>query len=70
MSTRQISEQIEEIYGFDVSESFVSKVTDKILPEIQDWQNRILDSIYPIVFIDAVHFSVREEGIVKKWQHM
>lgn len=66
MSTRQISEQIEEIYGFDVSESFVSKVTDKILPEIQDWQNRILDSIYPIVFIDAVHFSVREEGIVKK----
>lgn len=66
MSTRQISDQVEDIYGFDVSESFVSKVTDKILPEIKDWQNRMLDSIYPIVFIDAVHFSVREEGIVKK----
>ena len=66
MSTRQISDQVEDIYGFDVSESFISKVTDKIIPEIKDWQNRILDSIYPIVFIDAVHFSVREDGIVKK----
>lgn len=66
MSTRSISDQIEEIYGFDVSESFVSNVTDKILPEIKDWQNRVLDDVYPIVFIDAVHFSVREENIVKK----
>ncbi len=64
MRTRQISDQVEDIYGFDVNESFVSKVTDKILPKIKDWQNRILDSIYPIVFIDAVHFSV--DGIVKK----
>lgn len=66
MTTRQISEQIEDIYGFDVSESFVSDVTDKIMPEIMEWQSRPLDDIYPIVFIDAVHFSVRKEKIVQK----
>ncbi len=66
MSTRQISEEIEEIYGFDVSESFVSDVTDKIVPEIADWQNRPLDAIYPIVFIDAVHFSVKKEKLTQK----
>lgn len=66
LSTRQISDQIEEIYGFDVSEGFVSNVTDKILPEINDWQNRPLEKIYPVIFIDAVHFSVRDENIVKK----
>ncbi|PID82045.1 MAG: IS256 family transposase, partial [Clostridiales bacterium] len=66
MTTRQISEQIEEIYGFDVSESFVSNVTDKILPEITEWQNRPLDDIYPVVFIDAVHFSVKKDGIIRK----
>lgn len=66
LSTRQISDQIEDIYGFDVSEGFVSKVTDKILQDIDDWQKRPLDSIYPIIFIDAVHFSVREDNRIKK----
>lgn len=66
LTTRQISDQIEEIYGFEVSEGFVSDVTDKILQDIDDWQRRPLAEIYPIVFIDAVHFSVREENIVKK----
>ena len=66
LTTRQISDQIEEIYGFDVSESFVSNVTNKILPEIMDWQNRPLDDVYPIIFIDAVHFAVRHEKIIKK----
>lgn len=66
LTTRQISEQVEDIYGFDVSESFVSDVTDKILPEIEDWQNRPLDEVYPIVFIDAVHFSVREDKVIRK----
>lgn len=66
LSTRQISDQIDEIYGFDVSESFVSNVTNKILPEIIDWQNRPLDDVYPIVFIDAVHFSVRHDKVIKK----
>ncbi|MDD6539262.1 MAG: IS256 family transposase [Firmicutes bacterium] len=66
LTTRQISEQIEEIYGFECSESFISDVTDKILHDIDDWQNRPLDEIYPIMFIDAVHFSVREDNRIKK----
>ena len=63
LTTRQISDQIEDIYGFECSESFISNVTDKILTEIDDWH---LDKVYPIVFIDAVHFSVRENGIAQK----
>ena len=66
LTTRQISEQIEEIYGFECSEGFISDVTDKILQDIDDWQNRPLDEIYPIMFIDAVHFSVREDNRIKK----
>jgi len=66
LTTRQISEQIEDIYGFECSEGFISDVTDKILQEIDDWQHRPLDEIYPVVFIDAVHFSVREDNVIKK----
>ncbi len=66
LTTRQISEQIEEIYGFECSESFISDVTDKVLQDIEDWQNRPLDEIYPILFIDAVHFSVRDDNIIRK----
>ena len=66
MTTKQISETIEDIYGFEASESFISDVTDKILPHIEDWQNRPLEAVYPIVFIDAIHFSVREDGVVQK----
>ena len=61
MTTRQISKTIEDIYGFEVSEGFISDVTDKILPQIEVWQNRPLDEVYPIVYIDAIHYSVREE---------
>ena len=66
MTTRQISETIEDIYGFETSEGFISDVTDKILPQIEDWQNRPLDEIYPILFIDAIHYSVRDNGIIRK----
>ena len=66
LTTRQISDQIEEIYGFECSEGFISDVTDKILQEIDDWQNRPLDEIYPVLFIDAVHFSVREDNRIRK----
>jgi transposase-like protein len=66
LTTRQISEQIEDIYGFECSEGFISDVTDKILQEIDDWQRRPLDEIYPVIFIDAVHFSVREDNVIKK----
>ena len=66
MTTRQISEMIEDIYGFEVSEGMVSDITDKLLPRIEEWQNRPLSSVYPIVFIDAVHFSVRDDGVIRK----
>lgn len=66
MTTRQIAEQMEEIYGFECSESFISNVTDKIIADIEEWQKRPLDEVYPIVFIDAVHFSVREDNRIKK----
>ena len=66
MSTRQISSTIEDIYGFEVSEGMISDITDKLLPEIENWQNRPLSAVYPVIFVDAVHFSVRDDGIIRK----
>lgn len=66
MTTRQISDQIQEIYGFDVSESMVTSITNKILPDIEAWQKRPLSAVYPIMFIDATVFNVRDNGIIKK----
>ncbi len=66
MTTRQISDTLMDIYGFEASEGFISDVTDKILPQIEEWQNRPLSEIYPVLFIDAIHYSVRNEGIIKK----
>lgn len=56
LTTRQISDQIEELYGFDCSWRIYFNVTDKILQEIEDWQNRPLDDVYSILFIDAAPF--------------
>lgn len=66
MTTRQISETMQDIYGFETSESFISDVTDKLIPVIEDWQNRPLSAIYPVVYIDAIHYSVRDNGIIRK----
>ena len=66
MTTRQILETIEDIYGFETSEGFILDVMDKFLPQIEDWQNRPLDEIYPILFIDAIHYSVRDNDINPK----
>ena len=66
MTTRQISDTLEDIYGFEASEGFISDVTDKILPQIEDWQNRPLSEVYPILYIDAIHYSVRDNGIIRK----
>lgn len=67
LTTREINEQIQDLYGIDVSSTMVSNITDQILPEIREWQNRPLESVYPIVFIDAVHFSVRQDNqVIKK----
>lgn len=66
MTTRQISDTLEDIYGFEASEGFISDVTDKILPQIEDWQNRPLSEVYPVLYIDAIHYSVRDEGVIRK----
>ncbi len=66
MTTRDISTHIKEIYGFGISESMVSKITNKILPTIEEWQNRPLEKVYPFVFLDAIHYQVRENNIVVK----
>ena len=50
----------------ETSEGFISDVTDKILPQIEDWQNRPLDEVYPILYIDAIHYSVRDNGVIRK----
>ena len=62
MSTRDINQHMQEIYGIDVSAEFVSKVTDKILPRIREWQDRALQPLYPIVYMDAIFLSIREDG--------
>jgi len=62
MSTRDISTHLKSIYGIDVSHTLVSKITDRVLPLAHEWQNRALDMIYPIVFMDAIHYKVRSEG--------
>ena len=67
MSTRDISSHLEDIYGIDASAEMISRITDKILPIAKEWQNRPLDRKYVLVYMDAVHYSVREENrIVKK----
>ncbi len=66
MTTRQISETLDDIYGFEASEGFISDVTDKIMPQIEDWQNRPLSEVYSVLYIDAIHYSVRDNGIIRK----
>lgn len=64
MSTRDIEEQIREIYGISISAEMVSKITDRIVPEIKEWQQRPLDPIYPFVFLDAIHYKIKDDGRV------
>lgn len=66
MTIRQISETLDDIYGFEASEGFISDVTDKILPQIEDWQNCPLSEVYPVLHIDAIHYSVRDNGVIRK----
>ncbi|GHV57845.1 hypothetical protein FACS1894216_22450 [Synergistales bacterium] len=64
MTTGDIESHIREIYGLSVSDSTVSRVTDKILPIVKEWQVRPLESVYAVVFMDAIHFHVRSEGAI------
>ena len=62
MSTRDIHDQLQDLYGIELSAEMVSKITDKILPEIKEWQARPLNPVYPFVFMDCIHYKVREDG--------
>jgi len=65
VSTRDIQDTLTEMYGVDVSPSLISKVTDKIWETVEAWQNRPLDAVYPIVYLDAIHLKIRQDGRVK-----
>ena len=61
MSQRDIAEQIKELYGVEISPELVTKISEKIMPEVTAWQNRPLEPVYPFVFMDAIHYKVRED---------
>jgi len=65
MTVREIQGHLTEIYGVDVSPDLISRVTDAILEEVREWQNRPLDSVYPVVFFDALRVKIRDDGLVK-----
>ncbi len=62
MSTRDIHEQLLDLYGIELSAEMVSKITDKIIPQVKEWQSCPLSPIYPFIFMDCIHYKVREEG--------
>lgn len=67
MTTSDIESYIQDIYGLDCSDTTISRITDKILPVVREWQSRPLEEIYAVVFMDAIHFHVRSEGqVIKK----
>ena len=70
MTTRDISEQVKELYGVDVSAETVSNITNKILPLVAEWQSRPLEKTYSFVFMDAIHYKVREDKQVVIKLHM
>ncbi|MDR2781404.1 MAG: IS256 family transposase, partial [Holosporaceae bacterium] len=66
MSTRDISENIKELYGFEVSAEVVSNVTNRVLSEMKEWQSRPLKSVYAVVFMDGIVFKIKKDGIMQK----
>src|SRR5262249_58693038 len=65
MPVREIQGHLAELYGIDVSPDLISAVTDAIVEEIAEWQNRPLETVYPLVFFDALRVKVRDEGTVR-----
>ena len=65
LSTREIQQHLEEIYHVEVSPALISSVTDEVLDEVKTWQNRQLDEVYPIMYLDAIQFKVRDNGHVR-----
>src|ERR1700726_1091266 len=65
LSVREIQGHLQELYGVDVSPDLISRVTDAVLDEVREWQNRPLDPVYPVLFFDALRVKIRDEGLVK-----
>jgi putative transposase len=65
MSTREIQGHLREIYGFEASPDLISTITDAVLEEVAEWQNRPLDALYPLVFFDAIRVKIRDSGVVR-----
>jgi putative transposase len=71
VTTREIQDHLQHLYGIEISPTLISNVTNKIMPLIKEWQNRPLQSIYAIVFLDAIHFKVKQDGqIINKAAYM
>jgi transposase-like protein len=64
MSYADIRDNLEEIYQVEISNGAINKITDRLLPELQEWRERPLDSVYAVIFLDAIHFKIREDGRV------
>ena len=60
MTTRDIQAQVQDLYGVEVSPTFISNITEAVMDEVRQWQNRPLDSVYPIVYVDCLVVKVRE----------
>src|SRR4249920_1305209 len=65
MTVREIQAHLAELYATDVSPDLISRVTDAVIDEVRDWQNRPLDPVYPVVFFDALRVKIRDEGLVR-----
>ena len=65
LSVREIQGHLQELYSVEVSPDLISRVTDAVLEEVQDWQNRPLDRVYPVIFFDALRVKIRDEGLVR-----
>ena len=66
MTTNDIESHMRELYDIEISDSTISRITDKILPLVKEWQERPLEEIYAVVFMDAIHYHVRNEGRIVK----
>jgi transposase-like protein len=71
VSTREIQDHLQRLYGIEVSPALISNITNKIMPMVKEWQNRPLQQIYAIIFLDAIHFKVKQDGqIINKASYM
>ncbi len=71
ISTREIQDHLQHLYGIDVSAALISNITNKIVPMLKEWQNRPLQDVYAVAFLDAIHFKVRQDGqIINKAAYM